>query len=61
MIKIQKVSEVKDLREEMKSASVSLLDLRIKRSTTMVRDTSQFKKLKKYIAKLNTQLKQKGK
>lgn len=57
MIKIQKVSEVKDLREEMKSASVSLLDLRIKRSTTMVRDTSQFKKLKKYIAQLKTQLK----
>ncbi len=55
MFKIKKdLAVVENINDEIQAASKELYVLRLKKSTMVVRDTSQFKKLKRYIQKLKT-------
>lgn len=54
-MKIQKdLSKVSNINKEIRDSSAYLLDLRLKKSTSQMKDTSEFKKVRRYIAKLNT-------
>lgn len=54
-MQIQKVlSNIKNIDEEIQNSLNYLLMMRLKKSTNILKDTSQFKKFRTYVAKLKT-------